>query len=189
MWIRFQAGSGKVQRTASPKILSSAHFLAHRTSDDCAATFHASNSGDSRTAIPEFSGSFNEKKEMGVTKITLIASIGAFLIGSASVASDMSIPAVANSRAAFKYVDGGDTDSANPEGYSPLGIAKINGIRVAVNILENGARTDDIAGAGRGFADVFDGDGHLIRRFTFRENLNSPPRIIEYVSVPPRSAN
>jgi hypothetical protein len=120
---------------------------------------------------------------MDVTKIALIASIGAFLIGSASVASDGSIPAVANPRAALKYVDGGHIDSANSEGYSALGIAKINGIKVAVNILENGARVDDIAGAGRGFADVFDGDGHLIRRFTFRENLNSPPQIIEYVPV------
>jgi hypothetical protein len=123
---------------------------------------------------------------MEAKKIALVASIGAFLIGSASVASDMSIPAVANPRAAFKYVDRDHRDPAGPEGYSSLGIAKINGIRVAINILENGARTDDIAGAGRGFADVFDGDGHLIRRFTFRENLNSPPQIIEYVSVPPR---
>ena len=123
---------------------------------------------------------------MDVTKIALIASIGVFLIGSASVASDVSIPPVANARAAFKYVDGGHRDSADPEGYSSLGIAKINGIRVAINILENGARIDDIAGAGRGFADVFDGAGHLIRRFTFRENLNSPPQIIEYVSMPPR---
>jgi hypothetical protein len=126
---------------------------------------------------------------MDVTKIALIASIGFFLIGSASVASDGSIPPVANARAALKYVDGGHSDSVDPEGYSSLGIAKINGIRVAINILENGARTDDIAGAGRGFADVFDGDGHLIRRFTFRENLNSPPQIVEYVSVPPRRAN
>ena len=123
---------------------------------------------------------------MDVTKIVLIASIGVFLIGTASVASDGSIPPVASARAALKYVDAGHRDSANTEGYSSLGIAKINGIRVAINILENGARTDDIAGAGRGFADVFDGDGHLIRRFTFRENLNSPPQIIEYVSVPQR---
>ena len=79
----------------------------------------------------------------------------------------------------------GHRDPGSPEGYSSLGIAKINGIRVAINVLENGARLDDVAGAGRGFADVFDGDGHLIRRFTFRENLNSPPQIIEYVSVPP----
>ena len=123
---------------------------------------------------------------MDVTKIALIASIGVFLIGSASVASDGSIPPVANARAALKYVDAGHRDSANTEGYSSLGIAKINGIRVAINILENGARLDDVAGAGQGFADVFDADGHLIKRFTFRENLNSPPQIIEYVSVPQR---
>jgi len=118
---------------------------------------------------------------MGVTKITLIASIGAFLIGSASVASDGSIPSVAKSRAAFQY-----TDSASPEGYSSLGIAKINGNRFGVYAFDNGAKTDDVAGQGRGFADVFDGAGHLIRRFAFRENLNSPPRITEYVSVPPQ---
>jgi hypothetical protein len=120
---------------------------------------------------------------MDATKIALVASIGAFLMGSASVASDVPIPAVANPRAAFKCVDAGHRDPGSPEGYSTLGIAKINGIRVAINVLENGARTDDIAGEGRGFADVFDGDGHLIRRFTFRENLNSPPQIIEYVPV------
>ena len=120
---------------------------------------------------------------MDAKKIALVASIGAFLIGSASVASDVPIPAVANPRSALKYVDEAHGDPASPEGYSSLGIAKINGIRVAINVLENGARTDDIAGAGRGFADVYDGDGHLIRRFTFRENLNSPPQIIEYVPV------
>jgi hypothetical protein len=126
---------------------------------------------------------------MDAIKIALVASIGAFLMGSASVASDMSVPAVANPRAAFKCVDAGRRDPASPEGYSSLGIAKINGIRMAINVLENGARVDDIAGAGRGFADVFDGDGHLIRRFTFRENLNSPPRIVEYVPVPPQRIN
>jgi hypothetical protein len=84
----------------------------------------------------------------------------------------------------FNRVDAGHGVPEAPEGYSSLGIAKINGIRVAINVLENGARIDDIAGAGRGYADVFDGDGHLIRRFAFRENLNSPPQITEYVSVP-----
>ena len=122
---------------------------------------------------------------MGSTKIVLIASIGAFLIGSASVASDIPVASVANSRSVLDYVDRGSRAPDGPEGYSSLGIAKINGIRVAIYILENGARLDDIAGPGRGFADVFDGAGHRIRRFTFRENLNSPPQITEYVSVPP----
>jgi hypothetical protein len=119
------------------------------------------------------------------TKIALIASIGAFLFGSASVASDIPVSPVVNSRSALNYVDRGSRPPDGPEGYSSLGIAKINGIRVAIYILENGARLDDIAGPGRGFADVFDGAGHRIRRFTFRENLNSPPQVTEYVSVPP----
>ena len=123
---------------------------------------------------------------MDSNKIALIASIGAFLIGSASVASDIPISSVVNSRSAFKYEDRGSRAPGGPEGYSSLGIAKINGIRVAIYVLENGARLDDVAGPGRGFANVFDGDGHLIRRFTFRENLNSPPQIIEYVPVPAR---
>jgi hypothetical protein len=122
---------------------------------------------------------------MDATKIALLASIGAFLIGSASVASDIPIPTVANPRAAFNYVDRGHRDPESPEGYASIGIAKINGIRVAINILENGAKLDDVAGTGRGFADVFDSAGHLVRRFTFKENLNSPPQIVEYVSVPP----
>ena len=123
---------------------------------------------------------------MDAKTIALITSIGAFLIGSASVASDGSIPAVANPRAAFNYVDGGRRDPDGPEGYSPLGTAKINGTRFSVYAFDNGAKIDDAAGAGRGFADVFDGAGHLIRRFAFKENLNSPPQITEYVSVPPQ---
>jgi hypothetical protein len=78
----------------------------------------------------------------------------------------------------------GDPDT--PVGYSPLGIAKINGSRIAVYAFQNGAKLGDVAGRGQGFADVFDRAGHLIRRFIFRENLNSPPQIIEFVYLPAR---
>jgi len=33
---------------------------------------------------------------------------------------------------------------------------------------------DDVAGAGHGFVDVFETDGHLIRRLESRGRLNSP---------------
>ena len=69
-----------------------------------------------------------------------------------------------------------------------MGIAKINGRRIAVYAFQNVAKLGDVAGRGRGFADVFDSAGHLIRRFNFRENLNSPPQIIEFVYIPSRSA-
>jgi hypothetical protein len=80
----------------------------------------------------------------------------------------------------------GTRRSDAPPGYSLLGIAHINGRRVAVYAFQNGAKLDDAAGPGQGFADAFDRAGHLIRRFTFRENLNSPPQITEYVSMPAR---
>jgi hypothetical protein len=117
--------------------------------------------------------------------IALITSINASLIGSASVAPDLAIGAkVVNLDSAFeRTVEGAHSDPDAPERYSTLGIAKINGSRVAVYSFDNGAKPDDVAGPGRGFADVFDSAGHLIRRFAFRENLNSPPRITEYVPL------
>jgi hypothetical protein len=125
---------------------------------------------------------------MEAFKISLITSICALLMGSASVAPDLAIGAkVVNLDSAFKRtIERAHNDPDAPEGYSPLGIAKINGSRVAVYAFENGAKPDDVAGTGRGFADVFDSAGHLIRRFAFRENLNSPPQITEYVSMPAR---
>jgi hypothetical protein len=124
---------------------------------------------------------------MKALKITLVASIGAFLFGSASVASDFVVGAeLASSYSAYKCADEVGTEPDAPEGYARLGIAKINGRRVAIYAFENDAKLDDTAGEGQGFADVFDGAGHLIRRFAFRENLNSPPLITEFVSLQAR---
>ena len=129
---------------------------------------------------------------MRAFKTTLFASIGAFLINAAPVAPEV-VTANANSvfnarrsERSLARVDRALGDPDTSAGYSPLGIAKINGRRFAVNSFQNGAKRDAVAGSGEGFADIFDGDGHLIRRFAFRENLNSPPQITEYVSMPPR---
>jgi hypothetical protein len=125
-------------------------------------------------------------------KITRIVSIGAFLIGTVSVApgyaragesgnsrmSGVESPALSADRA---Y-----DDSDALARYSSLGIAKINERKFAVYAFQNGANLNDAAGSGQGFADVFDSAGHLIRRFVFKENLNSPPQITEYVSMPAR---
>ena len=125
-------------------------------------------------------------------KTTLFASVGAFLISAAPVAPEV---VTANSNSVFNArtserslarVDRAPGDPDPSVGYSPLGIAKINGRRFAVNSFQNGAKRDAAAGQGQGFADIYDSGGHLIRRFAFRENLNSPPQITEYVSMPPR---
>jgi uncharacterized protein (TIGR03118 family) len=70
--------------------------------------------------------------------------------------------------------DGGFVDPEIPPGYAPFGIAAINGDLFVTYALQNAARHDDVAGPGHGFVDVFDTDGHLLRRFANRGPLNSP---------------
>jgi uncharacterized protein (TIGR03118 family) len=86
-------------------------------------------------------------------------------------------PAPAGSTTGF-YVpvktDGGFTDPNIPQGYAPFGIQNINGDLFVTYAKQNGPRHDDVAGPGNGFVDVFDTDGHLLRRFASRGKLNSP---------------
>jgi uncharacterized protein (TIGR03118 family) len=70
--------------------------------------------------------------------------------------------------------DGGFTDPNLPAGYAPFGIANIDGDLFVTYAKQNAAKHDDAAGPGRGFVDVFDTDGHLLRRFASHGTLNSP---------------
>src|SRR5713101_5398632 len=104
---------------------------------------------------------------MKAFKTTLITSIGAFLIGTASPAPRL-VPTtkVVNSpikpgNSLMSSVDSpvaplarAYSDPDTPAGYSPLGMAKINGRRVKVYAFKNGAKLNDAAGQGHGFADV-----------------------------------
>jgi uncharacterized protein (TIGR03118 family) len=86
-------------------------------------------------------------------------------------------PAPAGSTTGF-YVpvttDGGFTDPDIPAGYAPFGIQNINGDLFVTYAQQNAQKHDDVAGSGHGFVDVFDTDGHLLRRFVSRGKLNSP---------------
>jgi hypothetical protein len=138
---------------------------------------------------------------MQAFKTNLIASVGAFLGGVAAAATGLALNMkVASSNSGFKSakervsriefplarVARAPSDPDTPAGYSPLGIANISGRRIAVYVFHNGAKADDVAGRGQGFADVFDHTGRLMKRFAFRENLNSPPQITEYIFIPAR---
>jgi hypothetical protein len=136
---------------------------------------------------------------MEAFRTTLFLSVAAFLIGSASAAPGLDLvgkPSEADSvyrsvdRAkpdiAFSRVDRASGDPDAPAGYSPLGIARVNGRRIAIYEFQNGANPDDAAGQGRGTAEVFDRTGSLRRRFIYRENLNSPPQITEFIFMPER---
>jgi uncharacterized protein (TIGR03118 family) len=71
-------------------------------------------------------------------------------------------------------IDGNFADPNIPAGYAPFGIQNINGDLFVTYALQNPAMHDDVAGPGHGFVDVFDTDGHLLRRFASRGALNSP---------------
>ena len=70
--------------------------------------------------------------------------------------------------------DGGFTDPSIPAGYAPFGIANVDGDLFVTYAKQDGEKHDDVAGPGHGFVDVFDTDGHLLRRFASRGPLNSP---------------
>lgn len=71
-------------------------------------------------------------------------------------------------------IDGNFTDADIPPGYAPFGIQNINGDLFVTYAKQNAQKHDDDAGKGRGFVDVFDTDGHLLRRFASRGTLDSP---------------
>jgi uncharacterized protein (TIGR03118 family) len=70
--------------------------------------------------------------------------------------------------------DGDFTDPKIPNGFAPFGIQNINGDLFVTYAKQDADMHDDVAGPGNGFVDVFDTDGHLLRRFASRGKLNSP---------------
>lgn len=69
---------------------------------------------------------------------------------------------------------GSFTDPGLPGGYGPFNIAVIDG-RVFVTYAKQDADAhDDVKGAGFGYIDVFDTDGHFIRRFASAGALDAP---------------
>jgi len=70
--------------------------------------------------------------------------------------------------------DGGFVDPNIPAGFAPFGIQKIDGDLFVSYAKQNALAHDDVAGRGNGFVDVFDTDGHLLRRFASGGPLNSP---------------
>jgi len=75
---------------------------------------------------------------------------------------------------AAKPDDGAFKDPDLPPYYAPFGIRNIDGDLFVTFALQNAEKHDDVAGAGHGFVDVFDAEGHLLRRFAAGGTLNSP---------------
>jgi uncharacterized protein (TIGR03118 family) len=71
-------------------------------------------------------------------------------------------------------LDGTFADPNIPAGFAPFGIHNIDGDLFVTYAKQTGDKHDDVPGAGNGFVDVFDTDGHLLRRFASRGSLDSP---------------
>jgi uncharacterized protein (TIGR03118 family) len=81
-----------------------------------------------------------------------------------------------NGSSGFKpaTTNGGFTDPGIPFGFAPFGIQNINGDLFVTYAKQDASKHDDAKGPGNGFVDVFDTDGHLLRRFASQGALNSP---------------
>ena len=66
------------------------------------------------------------------------------------------------------------TDKNLPKGYAPFGIQVLDGHLFVTFALQNAQKHDDVAGAGHGFVDEFNLEGHLLHRVASHGVLNSP---------------
>jgi uncharacterized protein (TIGR03118 family) len=66
------------------------------------------------------------------------------------------------------------TDPNLPTGYAPFNVQVLDGHLFVTFALQNDAKHDDVAGAGHGFVDEFDLEGHLLHRVASGGVLNSP---------------
>lgn len=61
-----------------------------------------------------------------------------------------------------------------PAGYAPFNIQNLGGKLYVTYALQDGAKHDDVAGAGHGIVDAFDLQGNLLTRIATQGVLNSP---------------
>jgi uncharacterized protein (TIGR03118 family) len=74
---------------------------------------------------------------------------------------------------AGKFVDS-DKNSPLPTGYAPFNIQKLGNTIYVNYALQDGAKHDDVAGAGHGFVSAFDLNGNFLGRVGSQGALNSP---------------
>ena len=71
-------------------------------------------------------------------------------------------------------LSGSFVDSSIPQGFAPFNIQNISNQLYVTYAKQDANKTNDVAGAGNGFVDVFDTQGNLIKRLASAGTLNSP---------------
>jgi uncharacterized protein (TIGR03118 family) len=69
---------------------------------------------------------------------------------------------------------GSFTDPNLPAGYAPFNVQLLGGRLFVTYAQQDANAEDDVAGPGKGFVDVYDTDGHLLRRLVSGGALNAP---------------
>jgi uncharacterized protein (TIGR03118 family) len=72
------------------------------------------------------------------------------------------------------HLSGSFTDRHIPKGYAPFNIQNLGGNLYVTYAKQDAARNDSTPGQGKGFVDVFDMSGHLLRRVASHGKLNAP---------------
>jgi uncharacterized protein (TIGR03118 family) len=65
-------------------------------------------------------------------------------------------------------------DPSIPAGYAPFNIQNLGNTLYVTYAVQDGAKHDDVAGAGNGFVDTFDLNGNFLQRLVSNGVLNSP---------------
>jgi uncharacterized protein (TIGR03118 family) len=65
-------------------------------------------------------------------------------------------------------------DPGMPSGFSPFGIAPVNGQLFVTYAMQDAAKHDEVAGTGLGYVDIFDFSGNFVSRFASAGALNAP---------------
>lgn len=73
-----------------------------------------------------------------------------------------------------KHWEGAFRDRRLPKGYAPFGIQALNGMIFVTYARQDAARSDEIAGIGKGFVDAFSPRGKLLGRVASRGALDAP---------------
>ena len=81
---------------------------------------------------------------------------------------------VFNKKFAPIRLSGSFTDPYLPQGYAPFSIKNIGGKLYVTYAKQNAQKNGDVPGLGHGFVDVFDTDGHFIKRLVTQGQLDSP---------------
>jgi uncharacterized protein (TIGR03118 family) len=72
------------------------------------------------------------------------------------------------------HLDGSFSDPTLPAGFAPFNIQNIGGKLYVTYARQDAQKYEDVPGAGNGFVDVFDTDGHLLQRLASGGALDSP---------------